>query len=120
MIPTLLGLSSTNWSGKSRRFGFKGGAVEPTRGVGLIEVRGDLETSGYVTTGGVVASQNAEGWFSTGAPPPLDRRNTAGGVASGVSRFVVSGGPPPIGADGTHGQCESSVGPRPRGGRCRP
>ena len=69
MIPTLLGLSSTNWSGKSRRFGFKGGAVEPTRGVGLIEVRGDLVTSGYVTTGGVVASQNADCWLAPGLRP---------------------------------------------------
>jgi hypothetical protein len=56
-----------------------------------------------------------DGWFSTGAPPSLDRRNTAGGVASGVSRFVASGGPPPIGADGTYGQCDSSGRPASAG-----
>jgi len=62
-----------------------------------------------------VASQNAESWFSTGAPPQLDRRNTAGGVLSGVSRFVVNGGPPRIGADGAHGQCDSSIRPASAG-----
>ena len=42
------------------------GAVQPTRGVGLIEVRGDAVTSGYMTTGGFVAAQDDQGWFSTG------------------------------------------------------
>jgi hypothetical protein len=66
MVPTLLGLSSTNGSGKRRErppFGVEDGAVQPTRGVRLIEVRGYPVTSGYVTTGGVVASQDDEGWF---------------------------------------------------------
>ncbi len=40
--------------------------VQPTRGVGLIEVRGDAVTSGYVTVGGFVPSQDEQGWFSTG------------------------------------------------------
>ncbi|OSC39112.1 long-chain fatty acid--CoA ligase [Mycobacterium decipiens] len=42
------------------------GAVEPIRGVGLIEVRGDSVTSGYVTTGGFVAAQDDQGWLGTG------------------------------------------------------
>jgi fatty-acyl-CoA synthase len=42
------------------------GAVEPIRGVGIIEVRGDPVTSGYVTTGGFMAAQDDQGWFSTG------------------------------------------------------
>src|SRR5438270_2900402 len=33
------------------------GAVQPTRGVGLIEVRGDPVTAGYVTVAGFVAAQ---------------------------------------------------------------
>ena len=53
---------------------------------------------------------SAEGWFSTGSPP-LDRLNAAGGVTSGGSRFVVSGGPPPIGAESTHGQCDPPFAP---------
>jgi fatty-acyl-CoA synthase len=42
------------------------GAVAPIRGVGLIEVRGDPVTSGYVTAGGFVAAQDDQGWFGTG------------------------------------------------------
>ncbi|KLO29914.1 fatty acyl-AMP ligase [Mycobacterium haemophilum] len=42
------------------------GALQSTRGVGLIEVRGDAVTSGYVTAGGFVAVQDGQGWFSTG------------------------------------------------------
>jgi fatty-acyl-CoA synthase len=42
------------------------GAVQPTRGVGLIEVRGDPVTPGYVTVGGFVAAQDGRGWFGTG------------------------------------------------------
>jgi fatty-acyl-CoA synthase len=42
------------------------GAVEPIRGVGIIEVRGDPVTSGYVTAGGFVPAQDDRGWFSTG------------------------------------------------------
>jgi fatty-acyl-CoA synthase len=42
------------------------GVVQPARGVGLIEVRGDAVTSGYVTVGGFVAAQDEQGWFSTG------------------------------------------------------
>jgi fatty-acyl-CoA synthase len=42
------------------------GVVQPARGVGLIEVRGDPVTSGYVTVGGFVAAQDGQGWFCTG------------------------------------------------------
>jgi fatty-acyl-CoA synthase len=42
------------------------GAVQPTRGVGLIEVRGDAVTTGYVTEGGFVPARDNQGWFSTG------------------------------------------------------
>lgn len=42
------------------------GVVQPARGVGLIEVRGDPVTSGYVTVGGFVLAQDEQGWFSTG------------------------------------------------------
>jgi fatty-acyl-CoA synthase len=42
------------------------GAVQRTRGVGLIEVRGDPVTSGYVTAAGFVAVQDEQGWFDTG------------------------------------------------------
>ncbi|MBW0015073.1 fatty acyl-AMP ligase [Mycobacterium sp.] len=42
------------------------GAIQPTRGVGLIEVRGAPVTSGYVTTAGFVAAQDDQGWLSTG------------------------------------------------------
>jgi fatty-acyl-CoA synthase len=34
--------------------------------VGLVEVRGDPVTSGYVTAGGFVAAQDDQGWFNTG------------------------------------------------------
>jgi len=42
------------------------GALEPVRGVGLIEVRGEPVTAGYVTAGGFVAAQDDQGWFNTG------------------------------------------------------
>ncbi len=42
------------------------GAVQPTRGVGLIEVCGDSVTSGYLTAGGFVHAQDDQGWCSTG------------------------------------------------------
>lgn len=42
------------------------GVVQPARGVGLIEVRGDPVTTGYVTAGGFLATQDDQGWFDTG------------------------------------------------------
>jgi fatty-acyl-CoA synthase len=42
------------------------GALVPTRGVGIIEVRGESVTSGYVTRGGFLPAQDACGWYDTG------------------------------------------------------
>jgi fatty-acyl-CoA synthase len=42
------------------------GDVLPTRGVGVIEVRGEPVTLGYTTTGGFIAAQDQEGWYDTG------------------------------------------------------
>lgn len=53
-------------NGMQARIVDEDGAVQPTRGVGLIEVRGDPVTSGYITTGGFVAAQDDQGWLNTG------------------------------------------------------
>ena len=42
------------------------GNVLPTRGVGVIEVRGEPLTPGYVTMGGFVSAQDDHGWYDTG------------------------------------------------------
>jgi fatty-acyl-CoA synthase len=42
------------------------GDVLPTRGVGVIEVRGEPVTLGYMTTGGFIAAQDQDGWYDTG------------------------------------------------------
>ncbi len=42
------------------------GAVLPTRGVGVIEVRGEPVTPGYTTVAGFVSAQDAQGWYDTG------------------------------------------------------
>ncbi|ETW25108.1 fatty acyl-AMP ligase [Mycobacterium gastri] len=42
------------------------GNVLPPRGVGVIEVRGEPVTNGYITAGGFVAAQDARGWYDTG------------------------------------------------------
>jgi fatty-acyl-CoA synthase len=42
------------------------GEVLGTRGVGLIQLRGESVTPGYLTVNGPVATQDAEGWFDTG------------------------------------------------------
>jgi fatty-acyl-CoA synthase len=42
------------------------GNLLPTRGVGVIEVRGEPVTRGYVTLGGFLAAQDDQGWFDTG------------------------------------------------------
>jgi fatty-acyl-CoA synthase len=42
------------------------GNLLPTRGVGVIELRGEPLTPGYITMGGVVATQDEHGWFDTG------------------------------------------------------
>ena len=42
------------------------GIVLPTRGVGVIELRGESLTPGYVTMGGFVSAQDENGWYDTG------------------------------------------------------
>jgi fatty-acyl-CoA synthase len=42
------------------------GNVLPSRGVGIIELRGESLTPGYVTMGGFVPAQDEHGWYDTG------------------------------------------------------
>lgn len=42
------------------------GNVRPARGVGVIELRGESLTPGYITMGGFVAAQDENGWYDTG------------------------------------------------------
>ncbi len=42
------------------------GNILPTRGVGVIEVRGEPVSLGYATMGGFVAAQDDQGWYDTG------------------------------------------------------
>lgn len=42
------------------------GGVLPTRGVGIIQVRGESVTEGYITAGGFVSAQDDQGWYDTG------------------------------------------------------
>ena len=42
------------------------GSVLPARGVGIIELRGESLTPGYITMGGFVPAQDENGWYDTG------------------------------------------------------
>lgn len=42
------------------------GALLPTRGVGVIHVRGEPVTVGYTTVAGFIAAQDDQGWYDTG------------------------------------------------------
>ena len=42
------------------------GNLLPTRGVGVIELRGDPVTRGYITTAGFMPTQDEAGWYDTG------------------------------------------------------
>jgi fatty-acyl-CoA synthase len=42
------------------------GNLQPARAVGVIEVRGEPVTEGYVTTAGFVGAQDDQGWYNTG------------------------------------------------------
>ena len=42
------------------------GNLVPTRGVGVIELRGEPLTPGYITMGGFVPTQDEQGWYDTG------------------------------------------------------
>lgn len=53
-------------NGMQARIVDEDGVVQPIRGVGLIELRGDPVTSGYITTAGFVTAQDDQGWLNTG------------------------------------------------------
>jgi fatty-acyl-CoA synthase len=42
------------------------GSLLPSRGVGVIEVRGEPVTRGYTTAGGFIPAQDEKGWYDTG------------------------------------------------------
>ncbi len=42
------------------------GNVLPPRGVGVIELRGEPVTPGYITMGGFISAQDEHGWYDTG------------------------------------------------------
>jgi fatty-acyl-CoA synthase len=42
------------------------GNILPTRGVGVIQVRGEPVTAGYTTIAGFVSAQDQHGWYDTG------------------------------------------------------
>ena len=42
------------------------GNVLPPRGVGVIEVRGEPVTTGYITQDGIIPAQDEQGWYDTG------------------------------------------------------
>jgi fatty-acyl-CoA synthase len=42
------------------------GEVLPARGVGVIELRGECVTPGYITMGGFLPAQDKHGWYDTG------------------------------------------------------
>jgi fatty-acyl-CoA synthase len=42
------------------------GNVLPARGVGVIELRGEPVTPGYITMGGFIPAQDEHGWYDTG------------------------------------------------------
>jgi fatty-acyl-CoA synthase len=42
------------------------GTVLPSRAVGVIELRGEPVTAGYLTMGGFVPAQDEQGWYDTG------------------------------------------------------
>ncbi|CAM4205023.1 Putative ligase [Mycobacterium basiliense] len=42
------------------------GNVLPARGVGVIELRGESVTPGYITMGGFIPAQDQQGWYDTG------------------------------------------------------
>lgn len=42
------------------------GSLLPVRAVGVLQVRGDSVTPGYVTRAGLIAAQDHQGWYDTG------------------------------------------------------
>jgi|GEM_PF-277185 len=72
------------------------GNLLPTRGVGVIELRGAPVTLGYITMGGFVPAQDAQGWYDTGDLGYLTEKG----------HVVVCG--PPILAGSTRSRCRRS------------
>ncbi|OBF55077.1 long-chain fatty acid--CoA ligase [Mycobacterium sp. 852002-50816_SCH5313054-b] len=52
--------------GTSVRIVDEDGGVLSARGVGVIQVRGESVTDGYITVAGLVAAQDDQGWYDTG------------------------------------------------------
>ncbi|MCV7431489.1 fatty acyl-AMP ligase [Mycolicibacterium bacteremicum] len=53
-------------NGLEARIVGENGELLTVRGVGVIELRGEPVTAGYLTRGGFVEAQDAQGWFDTG------------------------------------------------------
>src|ERR1700758_552358 len=53
-------------NGMEARIVDEDGSVLPTRGVGVIQVRGESVPQGYTTVGGFVSAQDEQGWYDTG------------------------------------------------------
>ena len=56
------------------------GNVMPARGVGVIELRGESLTPGYLTMGGFIPAQDEHGWYDTGDLGYHDRERPRRGV----------------------------------------
>src|SRR6185312_14967785 len=53
-------------SGMEARIVDEDGNVSSPRGVGVIQVRGEPVTQGYITAAGFVSAQDGQGWYDTG------------------------------------------------------
>jgi fatty-acyl-CoA synthase len=53
-------------SGLEARIVDRDGGLLPARSVGVIQLRGEPVTRGYITGDGFVAAQDGEGWYDTG------------------------------------------------------
>jgi fatty-acyl-CoA synthase len=53
-------------NGMEARIVDEDGSLLPARGVGVIQVRGEPVTNGYMTVAGFVAAQDDQGWYDTG------------------------------------------------------
>ena len=67
------------------------GGVLPARSVGVIQLRGEPVTRGYITGGGFVAAQDAGGWYDTGDLGYLTERGHVV-VCGRVKDVIVIGG----------------------------
>ena len=67
------------------------GGLLPARAVGVIEVRGESVTSGYLTRGGFVPAQDEQGWYDTGDLGYLTERGHVV-VCGRVKDVIIMGG----------------------------